>query len=267
MPNENEAAETKDVEQSTAVTEESKHEEQEVAAPAPQEEKQTEEKPKQSAEENRKFAQERRQREQKEALESAKRQGRVDAIIEFYDGKNPYTGAPMIDAEDVAAFEDMKAIEKKGGDPLKDYAEYQKKRNAEKAAAEKESADRAKKASDDVAMFKEKHPDVDLKALLQDEDFNYFAAGHLGNESLLDVYDRYNAFRESISAGAQEKVKEVEAKKAAREAAAVGRLADGEAGGDSAYYTMDEIRKMSREEINANWDKVQKSIRKASKAI
>lgn len=269
MPNENETAQTNDVETQDQVVE-SQASEPAPAEPAQQQSQPAKEpepapaepaKAKQSDEENRRFAQQRREREQKEAVEAAKRAGRVEAIIELTNGKNPYTDEPMKDAEDVAIYEAMKDIADNGGDPLKDYASYQKKRAAEKATAEKESAERARKANEDIANFQTQYPDVDLQALSGDADFNYFAAGHLGKEPLVDVYARYMAFRNAVAGKARDEFKDEQSKIAARDAAAVGSLGSAEQA-ESEFYTKEQMDKMSPSEMEKNWEKVQASVKR-----
>lgn len=150
----------------------------------------------QSKEENSKYAQARRKAEAefKKKEEEAYRRGKFEA----FKGKiNPYTNTEITDENDFEVYEEMCEIANKGMDPVEDYIQYttDKRREEKKAKEEKEKINEEVKK--DIEDFQEKYPDVDLNALLEDEDFKDYIDGR--RKPLIDLYEKYkkleNKFR------------------------------------------------------------------------
>lgn len=150
----------------------------------------------QSKEENSKYAQARRKAEAefKKKEEEAYRRGKFEA----FKGKiNPYTNTEITDENDFEVYEEMCEIANKGMDPIEDYIQYttDKKREEKKAKEEKEKINEEVKK--DIEDFQEKYPNVDLNALLEDEDFKDYIDGR--RKPLIDLYEKYkkleNKFR------------------------------------------------------------------------
>lgn len=230
--------------------------EQEAEAPAKEEKKAP-----QSAELNSEFARRRREAEQQEKIRKAEEDARVKAVIEAV-GINPYTKEPITDAEDVDQYILMKRIKREGGDPVADFPKFVKKQKAERAAAANVEADRVAAQRKDIEDFQAAYPDVKLQDLANDTDFDTFCDGKLGNKPLKDIYASYLAFRAKLMGDGEEKAKQKAISQKAKGNASVGSLAN--TGGDSndGLYSLEEIRKMSQDEIEANFDKVQKSMAK-----
>ena len=230
--------------------------EQEAAAPAKEEKKAP-----QSAEVNSEFARRRREAEQQEKIRKAEEDARVKAVIEAV-GINPYTKEPITDAEDVDQYLAMKQIEKEGGDPVADFPKFIKKQKAEKEAAATAEADRVAAQKKDIEDFQAAYPDVKLQDLANDTDFNTFCDGKLGNKPLKDIYASYLAFRAKLIGDGEKKAQQKAVSKKAKESASVGSLANTGGDSDDGLYTIEQIKKMSQDEIEANFDKVQKSLAK-----
>lgn len=203
-------------------------------------------------------ARRRREEERRNELKKA----RLDAIREVVQ-KNEFTGEAIEDEDDVEEYLMMKKIDEEGGDPLYDFAKYQKKFRKEKSEkAEKEQkeikeADEVTKsainAENDVSDFISKHPDVSINDLFNDTSFSAFADGKLGRRSLSEIYDGFVNFRKET---------EKQATKIATERAAVGSLAGSGSSADPNFFTKEQVMKMSPAEIHKNYEKIRKSQEK-----
>ena len=203
-------------------------------------------------EKNAKIAEKRREAERARELKET----REKAIIEALGGKNPYTGRPMKDGDDVAEFLSMQEIEKKGGDPVTDFPEHQK----AKARAEREKEAKAREEQEwfenDRTAFTEKYPKVDLDALIADEDFADYADGKVGVKPLAEIYEGY--LRQS--ARFEERARTRAAQAVANREASPGSL--GSAGAaDTGFYTPEQVDAMSKSEVKKNLDKINESMK------
>ncbi len=165
-----------------------------------------------------------RQAELQTAVERAKTEARVEAILDVLGRVNPYTHTPMKDAEDVAIYERQRAIEAKGGDPVAGYAEAMAEERRAAAAEAERQAREAKWLSDDAAAFGEAHPEVALDELLRDEGFGAYAEGKVGSMPLSEIYDGYMALVGKYTAEAREKAEREAAQRLANAQAAVGSV-------------------------------------------
>jgi len=200
----------------------------------------------------------RREREEAERVEQAEIRGVIRAI----DGMNPFTNQPVKTKSDVEEYLLMKEIKAKGGDPLADYSKKLKEKEAEKAESERKKRESEEAVEKDLKTFSEKHPDIDVKKLIDDEDFQEFAEGKFGRKSLTEIYDAYMKHVEKIGTEAAKKV----AKSFAIKKANPGSASEGsKGGGEGEFYTEAEIDKMSFQEIQANLGKVNKSLEKIRK--
>jgi hypothetical protein len=218
----------------------------------------------QSKEENAKFAKERREREKqqkaakdKEAEAQRKREleeVRFSAIKEALGGVNPYTNEKIEDKYDMDEYLTMKEMEKKGLDPLQDYASYlkQKQRN-ESIESEKKAKEKSKEKwiENDRKEFFDKYPDVDFETLAKDDMFKMFAQGKIGNMSMASIYEGYKEVQATID----KKAKEVAKRLVANKQASPGSLSTS-SDVPNAFYTLDELKKLSKEEVRRNYDKV-----------
>lgn len=222
--------------------------EEEVKKTETEETKGKEEKPKQSKEQNKAFAEKRR------AEKNLKEEAELKVLKE-YVGKNPYTNEPIETLRDVKVYKTMKQIDKDGGDPLMDYHKYagleeQKALDNEKAKTEN--------VKNDVKDFINAYPKVDLNELRKDDNFVQFSNKMIGKVPLKDIYEAYESLSGGLKTKAEESAKQEIAKKIAKEQTSVGNLAtSGDAGAPK--YTMEQIGKMSKAELNSDWDNVEKS--------
>lgn len=145
---------------------------------------------KQSEEENREQARRRREIERQQALEKRE----LETAIRITGGLNPFTYEKIEDRADLDEFYLMKEIEKNGGDPIADFAKYQKQKRKEGkdlALKQEMSEEQVRK---DWQDFTAAHPDISLKTLMADEKFVDYADGKIGNKPLAQIYDGYKKF-------------------------------------------------------------------------
>lgn len=200
--------------------------------------------------------------ERRRAMEAAEAKAvREEAILDALGHKNPFTDEEMKDSEDVEEYLMMREIEESGGDPLRDFSKYQKQKAREKREAlEKESAGRERLAAD-VARFGEEFPDVDISTLFDDPNFAAYADGKLGagGATLTDVYRDYVAFVERLTGEKAARAKEAQA--IANQRASVGSLSSSHKE-TQGYYTPEQVRAMTKEEVHANYENIMKSMKK-----
>jgi hypothetical protein len=207
-----------------------------------------EEKPKQSKEKNREFAEKRR------AEKFAKEETELKVLKE-YVGKNPYTNEPIETLRDVKVYKTMKQIEKNGGDPVQDYHKYAGLEEQQEIDNKRTREDNIKK---DVKEFEAAYPEVNLRELSMDKDFVAFSNKLLGKVSLKDVYDAYSSVKNGLQAKAEESAKKEIARKIAKDNTSAGSLATvGDA--NAPKYTLEQIGKMSTNEIDSHWKDVEAS--------
>lgn len=218
----------------------------------------------QSKEENAKYAKERREREQKQKANKEKEaeaqrkreleEVRFNAIKDTLGGVNPYTKTKIEDKYDMEEYLTMKEMESKGLDPLQDYASYmkQKQRN-ESIELEKKEKEKSKEKwiENDRKEFFDKYPDLDFEALAKDDMFKMFAQGKIGNMSMASIYEGYKEVQATID----KKAKEVAKRLVANKQASPGSLSTSSET-PNAFYTLDELKKLSKEEVRRNYDKV-----------
>lgn len=207
----------------------------------------------QSKERNAEEARKRREAERQEAL----KQARVDAILEATDGKNPFTGEKMEDADDVEEYLNMRQLKKQGKDPIADYASFMKQQAKDRKTEQEAKAQKEMQVRNDLDSFRKAHPDVNTNDLFNDEAFADYAEGKLGSKSLSEIYDGYNKL---IG-----KAKQVEHEKAAQ-ALANSKASPGAVSSnqppETTFFTRDQVSKMSREQISKNYENIRKSMSK-----
>lgn len=194
-------------------------------------------------------------------VEKARQEARVQAIVDAV-GTNPWTGKAIENAADVDEYLLMRHIEGEGKDPIADYPEYVKRQKAEQERATAKAQSDRESARKQIEEFKTAYPDVDLQELAKDTDFDDFARGKIGNEPLADIYGQYLAFRERVTGDAAKKAQQREVAAKAKANAAVGSLSNESDQQQSEYYTLEQLQAMSPAEIDKNWDKVQKSLKR-----
>lgn len=214
-----------------------------------------------TADQNAANAERRREAERRRAEE--RERIRRDTIMEVTGGINPYTQEPMKDGRDVEEYLEMREIERRGGEPVAEYAKYHKQIERERADAAQIQEQRLRVA-EDRAAFVLSHPDVDLSSLMREDAFVNYAADKLGKQSLNDVYDGY--MRKQTEAKAAEDAKiEARARELAAQMVANASASPGSAVGapqaSSEAFTPERVRSMSREEVHANYDKIIKSMK------
>lgn len=208
---------------------------------------------------NRENARRRREGEQRRAqeLQRERQEAREAAILEILDGQNPYTGEPMKDSRDIEEYLIMKEIDRQGGDPERDFAKFQKakEREREKLATEEERT--AEWYRQDRADFVAKYPDVDLDGLIEEEGFILFAEGKTGKKPLSEIYEGYCSLKSTQT----KQVKEMAAHMLANRKASPGALASAN-GSEAEFFTAEEVRRMSPDEVHRNYEIIQRSMKK-----
>lgn len=200
-------------------------------------------------EENTKNAQRRRAERDREVREKA--------IIEAIGGRNPFTGEEVKDSADIEEYLLMRKIENEGGDPVVDFAKHHKVQAKELAAAkEKETAEKEWYARDREA-FTARFPDVDLGALVKDENFALFSQGKVGEMPLADIYEGFVKMRSEY----EQKAKDMAAQYYANSKSSPGSLSSPETA-SSDFISCEDAKKMSPEEIRKNYEKIRASMSK-----
>lgn len=219
----------------------------------------------QTQEENAEFARQRREAEKVKIAKDAE----VKAIILATDGINPYTQKPIVDEYDVEEFKIMQGLKKEGKDPVADYHEAVKnqRKQSEQKMAEKAMDEEAVRK--DISSFKAQHPDVDIASLMKDDKFKVFSKHTLTRVPLNEIYNDFlEAFPDKSPveiAKAKQKEAELaaEAQRQANGQASPGSLGKQGDDGGQEFYSVEQIKKMSQKDVDANYEKVQKSLRKA----
>lgn len=156
----------------------------------------------------------RAEKEAERKIKEAYEKGLNDAKIKQYIGKvNPYTNKVVEDELDVQQLQDMMEIDDSGGDPLVEYAVKIKEREKAKIIKEHENLkkqEQVEKLNKEITELTEKHPNLDVQALLQDENFNCFAQGKVGQQPINQIYEDYsrlqNFWKEKSDKAIQEEI-------------------------------------------------------------
>lgn len=215
------------------------------------------EKQTQTKEQNSENARRRREAERQADIEREKQSAREQAIIETLNGKNPYNGEEMKDSADVAEYLTMKEIEKSGGDPLADYSKHIKHKEREKAEQSRKEDEKKEWYQKDRDDFNAKHPEVNIQSLIQDELFQRFASGKVGNLPLTEIYESFMEVVDAYEKKANQKVKQI----LANQKASPGSLSSTNPT-DSGFFTKEQVQKMSQAEVSKNYEKIRASMRK-----
>ena len=203
-------------------------------------------------------------RAQQAEVEKARQEARVQAIVDAV-GTNPWTDKPIKDAADVEEYLLMRQIDRDGKDPIADYPEYVKRQKAEEERAAAKARGDRETARKEVEEFRLAFPDVDLQELAKDTDFDDFARGAIGNEPLVSIYRRYTAFCERVAGDAAKKAQQRAVAEKAKANAAVGSLSNESDQHEGEFYTLEQIKGMSQEDVSKNWEKVKKSMQRLNK--
>lgn len=223
-----------------------------VQSPADEGENGTETAPKQENSKNKEFARQRRERERQAELKKARIEG-IKSVLK----NNPYTDKPIEDDSDVEEYLLMKQIEEDGKDPITDYPEYVKKQAREAARGAAKEQEKNDKVTRELEEFATAYPTVNVNDVLQDENFRSFAEGKLDKKSLSEVYASYLPFKAAIEGAELKAQKEVHSKAVA--SAAVGSLTNASEPADKDFFTFEQVKKMSKDEIRANYENIRKS--------
>lgn len=201
---------------------------------------------------NAEHARQRREAERQAEIKKA----RTEAIIDALGGVNPYTGDKIEDEADVEEYLTMKEIEKAGKDPIADYSRHVKAKAKEQEKATQEKSSKEDWFANDGKEFAAKHPDIKIDTLLADEMFRTFSDGKVGTVPMVKIYADYQAFQKK----AEERAKQKAAQILANKTASPGKMS-AEGTGDE-FFTRDQVKAMSREEVSKNFDKIQTSMKK-----
>lgn len=232
-----EVAEQEETVESTVNEEvETEQEESEQEADSTETNEETEEHEEKQSSEDNKYARQARLRAEKEAeakiaqaREEGYKQGLQQGKVQSYIGRqNPYTGKTINDNYDVQEYLEMYELDSQGKDPINDYRELQKQKarqEAEDKIKQDEEMKKQKWYEDDTKDFLDKYSQEKLQELTQDEDFNIFASGKIGQVPLAKIYEDYK----KIISKYEKKSVETAKKIVANNSATPGAIQDGEA--------------------------------------
>lgn len=186
------------------------------------------------------------------------KRARYDAIKETIDGVNPFTNKPIEDDIDIEEYLAMKEIKKQGKDPLTDYSQHMKDKQKAEEEINKEKAKKEEWLQNDYNAFKTKHPDVDLKKLISDKSFELYAKDLVGEKPLSEIYESYM----DIVSQYQKEQQNAEARNLANAKASPGSLTGSETDNSFDFFTVEQVKKMSQEEVHKNFDIIMASMKK-----
>lgn len=215
----------------------------------------------QSKKDNERFAKERREREAKEkALKEVEHKAYVKGLLESVDNKNPFTNEAIVDEHDIQEYLTMREMDKKGLDPIADYHKFTKQQAKEKQTQENQVMNKRDENwyLKDREEFEAKHPDTSLEKLQEDSRFVKFAKAKVGVQPLNEIYEDYTSLLEEFDAETDKKIR----KAVAKAMSTPGSASATEPPKDE-FFTLDQIKKMTQAEVDANFDKVQASMAKA----
>lgn len=150
-------------------------------------------------EERARYAELRRAAEQKERIENdAYEKGLVDAV----NGVNPYTNEPIQTKADIEEFRNMREAAKLGYDPVADYSKFLKEKQNRQNAIQSNTFD----FKLDKEEFEKSYPDIDINALVSDDEFKDFADGLVGIIPLKDIYGKYQKTQAKVEQSIQKRV-------------------------------------------------------------
>lgn len=197
------------------------------------------------------YAQARRQKEKEDI--------RTNAIIEAV-GVNPYTNERIEDGADVEEYLLMKRIADNGGDPIGDYAKELKTMLKTRNQTMLEYA----KAQSERERYIETHPEDE--AMLNTAQFNKFAES-LKGVGLTQIIGAYKNVIGDVKATAKTEAEKTIAQATAKRKASPGSVTgtSDTAEANNGYYTAEQLRKMSPNEIERNWAKVEKSYERLNR--
>ena len=101
------------------------------------------------------------------------------------------------------------------------------------------------------------YPELNKDELLKSEEFNLFAGKRLESEELSSLYRGYLDFTEKIRVKEMERAADI----LARKNSSVGALNSSNAP-ENTFFTKEQVKSMSREQIRANYEKIRKSQEK-----
>lgn len=215
----------------------------------------------QSKKDNERFAKERREKEAKEkALKEVEHKAYIKGLLESVDNKNPFTNEEIVDEHDIQEYLTMREMDKKGLDPIADYRKYIKQQTKEKQMQENQVMNKRDENwyLKDREDFETKHPDTSLEKLQEDLRFVKFAKAKVGVQPLNEIYEDYISLITEFDAETDKKIR----KAVAKAMATPGSASATETPKDD-LFTLDQIKKMTQAEVDANLDKVQASMAKA----
>lgn len=223
----------------------------------------------QTKEENHRYA-EMRRKEKAEKVRLAEEKALLEkqaynkGIREALNGKNPYTNEDIQDDDDLEEFKNMQEMEKRGLDPITDYAKFIKDKRKEdrqkeqllkekELETEKAAEENKQKITQDIKDFTKKYDDIDVKKLLQEnERFIDYADGKIGQKPLIEIYEGFLKFEKKT----EETAEEIAIRKQAKKITAGSLSGEGNEEVNSEYYTLAQIKKMTVEQIRKNYTKV-----------
>lgn len=161
---------------------------------------------------NRANAQRRIQEKHERELKEAKDKAYLEGLKQGVGGKNPYTGEEIKDEVDLELLKTMQEMERKGLDPIEDFAKYQTQKRREELKAEQEK--KAKDEENQQAVQKElddfdkKYGKGSAENLFKDEKFKEKYGKFLGRLTLEETYQLFIDSQAEIETKVKEGVEE-----------------------------------------------------------
>lgn len=117
----------------------------------------------------------------------------------------------------------------------------------------------------DREAFDRAYPELDKEELFSNRDFLNFAEGKVGVRGLAEIYSDYNLLVKTIREKAFEEAEREFENRISKAQSTPGSLTEVADVSDNGYYTLEEMKRMSQEFVEAHWDKVRESLRRINK--
>ena len=140
---------------------------------------------------------------------------------------------------------------------MNDFAKYHKEKERERENLARRESEQREWYNNDREAFAAKYPDVNLADLIADKNFASFADGKVGRLPLSEIYEGYQALVDEST----KQAKQMAAQMLANKNASPGSLATPDTGEDG-FFTADQVKKMSSEDVKKNFDTILKSMKK-----
>ncbi len=117
----------------------------------------------------------------------------------------------------------------------------------------------------DKEAFDKAYPELDKEELFSDKEFLSFASGKVGSIGLAEIYSDYNNLVKTIRERTLLEAEREFESRINKARSTPGSLTEVAETSDNGYYTLEEMKRMSQDYVEAHWDKVRESLKRIKK--